>query len=272
MRAPMTTPSGFDAISSRYARDSSAQRSAADVLLALAPVGPRDDVLDVGCGTGALAARIRAMTSGRVAAVDPSAGMIEAARRDAPAGVELARLSAEELPYEAEFDLVISNSALHWFRDVPGALARIRRALRPGGRAALQAPATRLYVPEFVEAMEEVARDPRTAATFATFRSPWLFLETADEYGALLPPAGLRPEVARLDELVMSETPDGALRIFGSGAEAGYLDPAHHAAPLPPGYPDAVRELVRASFARRAGADGRLALRFRRVYLVARAI
>lgn len=270
MPAPMS--SGFDAISARYARDSSAQRSAADALLALAPVGPAEDVLDVGCGTGALAGRVRTMTSGRVVAVDPSAGMIEAARRDVPAGVELARLAAEELPYEAEFDLVLSNSALHWFRDVPGALARIRGALRPGGRAALQAPATRRYVPEFVEAMEDVARDPRTAATFAAFRSPWFFLERAEDYAALLPPAGMRPEVARLDELVMSETPDGALRIFGSGAEAGYLNPAHHAAPLPPGYADLVRELVRASFARRASAEGRLTLRFRRVFLVARAV
>jgi trans-aconitate methyltransferase len=268
----MTSPSGFDAISSRYARDSSAQRSAADALLALAPVGPREDVLDVGCGTGALASRLRAATSGRVVAVDPSPGMIEAARRDVPAGVELARLAAEELPYEGEFDLVVSNSALHWFRDVPGALARIRRALRPGGRAALQAPATRAYVPEFVEAMEDVARDPRAAAAFAGFRSPWFFLERAEEYAALLPPAGLSPELARIDELVMSETPDGALRIFGSGAEAGYLNPVHHAAPLPPGYADLVRGIVRASFARRAGEDGRLTLRFRRVFLVARAV
>lgn len=261
----------FDAISARYARDSGAQRSAADALLALAPVGGADDVLDVGCGTGALAARIRGLTCGRVVAVDPSAGMIAAARRDAPPGVELVRLAAEDLAYEAEFDLVVSNSALHWFRDVPGALARIRRALRPGGRAALQAPATRTYCPEFVEAMAEVARDPRTAGAFAAFRSPWFFLESAEAYAALLPPAGLEAQLARLDELVLHETPDGALRVFGSGAEAGYLEPSHHAAPLPAGYAEAVREIVRASFARRAGADGRLALRFRRVFLVARA-
>lgn len=263
---------GFDAISSRYARDSSAQRAAAEALLALAPVGPAEDVLDVGCGTGALLARVRTLTSGRVAGVDPSAGMIDAARRDAPPGVSLDRLAAEDLPYEAEFDLVLSNSALQWFRDVPRALARIRRALRAGGRAAIQAPATRLYCPEFVEAMErDVGRDPRTASAWAGFRSPFFFLETAEAYAARLGEAGLRPVVARLDELVSRETPEGALRVFDSGAAQAYLAPECYASPLPGGFGDAVREIVGASLARRAGPDGRLDLRIRRVFLVARA-
>jgi len=262
--------SRFDEISLRYGRDSAAQRGAAEVLLALAPVGPTDDLLDVGCGTGALAALVRGRTSGRVVGVDPSAGMIEAARRDAPAGVELARHGAEELPFVAEFDLVLSNSALQWFRDPALALARMGRALRPGGRLALQAPATRHYCPEFVEAMEEVARDPRTRPTFATFRSPWYFGESADEYARLAEGAGLAVAHARIDELRMRETPDAALRVFGSGAEAGYLDPASHGVALPEGHRATVLEIVSESLARRAGADGRLDLRFRRVFLLAR--
>jgi trans-aconitate methyltransferase len=262
---------GFDAVSSRYARDSSVQRAAADVLLALAPVGPSDDVLDGGCGTGALVARARALTTGRVVGVDPSAGMLEAARREVPAGVALERVAAEDLPYREAFDLVLSNSALQWFHDVPRALAGFRRALRPGGRAAIQAPATRLYCPEFVDAMDDVARDPLTAPTWAAFRSPWFFLESADAYAAHLEAAGLRVSVARLEELVARETPEGALRVFGSGAAQAYLNPDCYAAPLPEGWADAVRGIVRAAFARRAGADGRLDLRFRRVFLVARA-
>jgi trans-aconitate methyltransferase len=261
----------FEEIAPRYAQDSKAQRSAAEVLLGLAGVRPEDDALDVGCGTGALLARLRTLTRGRVAGVDPSAGMIAAARRDAPAGVELAQLAAEDLPYDAEFDLVVSNSALQWFRDVPRGLARFRRALRPGGRAAVQAPATLRYVPEFVDAMEQVARDPRTRDTFATWRSPWLWLETAEAYAALVEAAGFDVRLARIDTLTSRETPDGALRIFGSAAQAGYVGAASYPAPPPPGYVDAVREIVRAHFARIAGPDGTLELRFRRVFLAATA-
>jgi trans-aconitate methyltransferase len=209
------------------------------------------------------------MTRGRVAGADPSAGMIAAAGRDVPAGVELACVAAEELPYEAEFDLVVSNSALQWFRDAPAAFARFRRALRPGGRVAIQAPATSRYSPEFVDAMEDVARDPRTREVFATCRPPWRWLETADAYAALLEAAGFEIGLARIDELSSRETPDGALRIFGSGAEAGYLGRASYPAPLPRGYADAVREIVRAAFERMAGPDGTVELRFRRVFLAA---
>lgn len=259
----------FDDVAARYARDSSAQRSAAERLLALAEVGPAEDVLDVGCGTGALLATLRAATAGRVAGVDPSAPMLAEARRAAP-GTELLCCAAEDLPYEGAFDLVLSNSALQWFRDPARALSRFRRALRPGGRTVIQAPATSRYGPEFVDAMAEVARDPSTREVFATWRSPWRWLETADAYAALLEAAGFEVRLARLETLGSRETPDGAMRIFGTGAEAGYLGP-YYPSPPPPGYAGRVRELVRAHLARRAGPDGKLDVTFRRVFLAAAA-
>ncbi|HTI86950.1 MAG TPA: methyltransferase domain-containing protein [Alphaproteobacteria bacterium] len=40
----------------------------------------------------------------------------------------------ELLPFaEGSFDLVVSNLSLHWVNDLPGALAQIRRVLRPDG-------------------------------------------------------------------------------------------------------------------------------------------
>ncbi len=106
---------------------------------------------------------------------------------------------------------------------------------------------------------------------FATWRSPWHWLESAEAYAALLDAAGFEVRLARIEELSSRETPDGAMRIFGSGAEAGYLGAASYPAPLPLGYAEAVRAVVRASFDRRAGPDGRLEVRFRRVFLEAMA-
>ncbi len=53
-----------------------------------------------------------------------------ARRAGAPAVVA----DEEFLPFAAQsFDLVVSNLALHWVNDLPGALIQIRRALKPDG-------------------------------------------------------------------------------------------------------------------------------------------
>jgi SAM-dependent methyltransferase len=196
--------------------------------------------------------------------------MLEEARREAPAGVELARAAAEDLPFVAEFDLALSSSALQWFRDPARALARVRRALRAGGRIAIQASATARFAPEFVDAMAEVAADPATRDVFATWESPWTWLETADAYAALVAAAGFDVRLARLETLSSRETVEGAMRVFGAGAEAGYLGPYYRAAP-PAGYAERVRGIVRAHLARLAGPDGLVEIRFRRVFLRAAA-
>ena len=101
---------------------------------------PGEHVLDLGVGPGFLAAEMAAEVgaSGRVCGIDVSDDMlaIAAARdtgRDA-ATLELARGSAEEIPYEdGSFDVVVTTQVLEYVPDVPRALAEIHRVLKPGG-------------------------------------------------------------------------------------------------------------------------------------------
>lgn len=79
-------------------------------------------VLDLGCFDGAL----RPPPGARVARVDPGFGFARAA-----AGVQA---DEDRLPFaDASFDLVVSAGVLDQVDDVPGALALIRRVLRPDG-------------------------------------------------------------------------------------------------------------------------------------------
>jgi SAM-dependent methyltransferase len=79
--------------------------------------------------TGALAAGLAA--SGKAGAV-LALERVEAAAR--LASVPAAVMDEEALPLAPEsVDLVASALALHWANDLPGALAQIRRALRPDG-------------------------------------------------------------------------------------------------------------------------------------------
>jgi len=110
-----------------------AQRQEVRRLLALRP-GER--VVDIGAGPGFLVAEMAA-EGARVVAVDPSASMRELARAR---GVDFAIEdgSAEALPLpDGSVDAAVATQVLEYVPDVPGALAEIRRVLRPGGRVLL---------------------------------------------------------------------------------------------------------------------------------------
>jgi ubiquinone/menaquinone biosynthesis C-methylase UbiE len=96
----------------------------------------RDRLLDVGCGTGVLLARLaREHPPAHLAGVDPVPEMLSIARRKLPASTELHEAWAERLPFGAEqFDVVVSCNVFHYIQEPIEALREIDRVLRPGGR------------------------------------------------------------------------------------------------------------------------------------------
>lgn len=90
-------------------------------------------ILDVGCGTGILTARIQStLSTDDVSGVDPSEGMLANARRRSSA-VNWLNGAAEHLPLpDGAVDAVTSSTAFHFF-DQPAALAEFHRVLAPGG-------------------------------------------------------------------------------------------------------------------------------------------
>jgi trans-aconitate methyltransferase len=264
------SPIDFTEISRRYEKDSLVQKAAAEILFGLLELGPLEDVLDLGCGTGHLAHRISQVTAGRIVGIDPSAGMVEQAR--AKHGGERIRFevrAAEDLEAREQFDAIFCNSALQWFKEPHRALAACERALRGGGRMAIQAPARHDYCPNFLLGLADVARHPGTAATFARFQSPWFFLETAEAYAEVLREAGFEVPFARMETTRTRHSKEQAINIFESGAAAGYLNPSCYEVPLPAGYVESVRQILADSFQAQAGADGQVELVFNRIYLLA---
>jgi SAM-dependent methyltransferase len=97
---------------------------------------PRGRALDVGCGTGALAARM-AESGYEVTGIDPSEGMLAVLRSRAP-GVTGVRGTGTSLPFpDDSFDLVLSVATMHHIGDagdVRRTLAEMVRTARPSGR------------------------------------------------------------------------------------------------------------------------------------------
>lgn len=260
----------FNVISPRYERESVVQRTAAEHLMSLLEIGPKEDVLDLGCGTGHLAQRISEITTGRIVGIDPASAMIAEARsKYSSERVSFEVVCAENLSAGSEFDVIFCNSALQWFRDPARVLAACNRALRPGGRMGIQAPARSDYCPNFLRALSDVARHPETAAIFSRFRSPWFFCETAHAYADIFRDAGFVVEFARIVKTSKPYSPEQVVTIFESGAAAGYLNPACYEGPLPDGYAVSFRRILANAFQAQADSGQSIDLLFHRIYLVA---
>jgi ubiquinone/menaquinone biosynthesis C-methylase UbiE len=91
-------------------------------------------VLDVGCGTGRLAALLAERHACRVWGVDVSPAMLEVARERLPRGVGLKLAPAEDLPFRGgTFERATMTLVVHHL-DRPLAFAELVRVLEPGGR------------------------------------------------------------------------------------------------------------------------------------------
>ncbi len=104
----------------------------AEGLLELLAAEPGEMVLDIGCGTGHLTAKIAARGA-QVMGVDRSPEMVRQAREAYP-GIRFEVADATKIPLDGRFNAVFSNATLHWIKKPGQVAAEIARLLQPGGR------------------------------------------------------------------------------------------------------------------------------------------
>ena len=92
-------------------------------------------LLDVGAGTGLLLRKIaHRFPSAQLTGLDLSLAMALTARRPHGEGGSIVTGDAHRLPFDARsFDVIVSSSSIHFWRDPAQALVEIRRVLRDDG-------------------------------------------------------------------------------------------------------------------------------------------
>jgi trans-aconitate methyltransferase len=145
-------------------------------------------ILDLGCGTGQLAAEIAA-SGAQVVGLDSSPEMLGQARQNYPK-LKFVLADATDFRFEEPFDAVFSNAALHWVKDVESSVKCIAAALRPGGRFVAEFGG-KGNIPEILAALRTVF------GAIAEERCPWRFRGIA-ESATLLESHGLEVRQASL--------------------------------------------------------------------------
>jgi trans-aconitate methyltransferase len=146
-------------------------------------------ILDLGCGTGHLSARI-AKAGTDVVGLDASEEMIRKARQT-HADCEFVHADARSFSFEKPFDAVFSNAALHWIPEQDAVLESISDELAPDGRFVAELGGVE-NVAAIISAVREIAADHGYDVT-----SPWYF-PTIGEYATRIESHGLEMRYATL--------------------------------------------------------------------------
>jgi trans-aconitate 2-methyltransferase len=158
---------------STYRRVGVPQEEMARAVLERLSLSGDETVLDAGCGSGRTTALlVEQVPDGRVVAVDGSPSMVEQVKevlrpQDQAIVADLAKLELDE-----QVDAIFSAAVFHWIPDHDALFARMRAALREGGRLAAQCGGEG-NVDAFRTAGEEVAKREPYAAYLGGIEKLW---------------------------------------------------------------------------------------------------
>jgi len=174
-----------------YQRVSVPHEEWAAALMERLPLSGSETVLDAGCGSGRVTRMlVERLPEGKVIAVDGSAAMVEKVGEVLRPTDESFVSDLTALELDEPVDAITSSAVFHWIPDHDTLFARMRAALKPGGRIEAQCGG-KGNIDEFRRISGEVvAREPYAAHLAAAgFEEPWFYAD-AEETAERLRAAG----------------------------------------------------------------------------------
>jgi trans-aconitate 2-methyltransferase len=237
-------------------------RPVADLIARIPLTEPRRCV-DLGCGPGnSTEMLLRRFPNAEVEGLDSSPDMLASARRRLPnVGFAQADLSTWAPPQT--YDVILANAVLQWLPDHPTLYPRLAAALSPGGCLAVQVP-DNLQEPTH-RLMREVASDGPWAAKLAEAAGSRSPIGSFEEHYGWLVPSCAHIDLWRTTYVHPLESAAAIVEwVKGTGLRP-FLDPLDEAERLE--YLARYEEAIAAEYPPQA--DGRVLLRFPRLFVVA---
>jgi trans-aconitate methyltransferase len=177
-------PYEFDA--KRYEQTSAHQQSWGERLIEELALAGHEHILDLGCGDGRLTALLaERVPRGHILGIDASKNMIDQALGNhTRANLEFRLMDINDLDFEDEFEVTVSNATLHWIKDHRSLLASVHRALRTGGMLRFNFAGQGNCI-HFFEVVRRTMTEEPFARAFQGFEWPW-FMPSGSEYERLI--------------------------------------------------------------------------------------
>ena len=184
-----------------YAEQSSAQFKWANEMIEKMDLLNDTDLLDIGCGDGKITALLsKKCPNGHSVGIDSSQDMVDKAKtcfnsKRYP-NLSFQKNDARKLPFKNKFDLVFSNSTLHWIKDHSPILKGIYLALKPNGKIYLKFGG-KGTLDSFQPMIDSMLSSHKWKPYFKSFETEWGFFDD-QTYSKWLKKSGLTPIIVKL--------------------------------------------------------------------------
>ena len=138
----------FDEQAISYGRHNDVQTRIAHKLASALPDLSRPNILEIGCGTGALTKHLL----GRYPAAhfhitDISPKMLEEAQRQVPSSnnIKWTVIDGEAFPADKTYDLIVSSMTFQWFEEPNQSIGALKRLLSPAGKLFFSVPSPQSF-------------------------------------------------------------------------------------------------------------------------------
>lgn len=173
----------------KYQKASNHQKEWGRKLISTMYLKGSEDLLDLGCGDGALTKQIaQLLKTGSVLGIDASAGMIKTAKKHETDRCKFVQMDINELQFNNKFDIIYSNAALHWIQNHKKLLQNCLAALKPHGCIVWNF-AGNGTCSHFFSVVRKTMGQETYQMYFQDFKWPW-FMPSIMEYKMLAEPIG----------------------------------------------------------------------------------
>ena len=211
----------FNWNSEAYAAANSIQASVGERLIESIPFMPDMAVLDAGCGSGNLTVLLaQKVPDGQVLAIDSSASMIQKAEEFTTArntqNVIFQVCGINEFDLSEQFDIIFTNSVLHWVIEIEEGLKRMFAALKSGGLFAAQFPMLNAEHPLIKYASRSI-KALGLKKRYEKWHFPWFVPNSREQFIGMLKEAGFdEPEVSMESNMFAFPSAEAVYQHFNS--------------------------------------------------------